>query len=243
MDDLERYGDYNEVDEVPGHRSVLGRVLRVLVAIVILFVVGFLGFRLVLFDYYPPSIKNVYFNETLTAYYKETNGAIGAKTQRIRFPYDDSSKGYFFSDHLVVVDGADQLQVSLRLNVSTIDAIEEKYGLEGLSREKLDYLSFRLIDMVEDENDGEDKVRVLSEGKVVAEERLMMYRYLRLAFDGVDLFEREDGTYPSAWMRVEIYVEGATDDAPFSTTNAVYENNAEYNLFKDYALSRKERPE
>ena len=241
MDDFERYGDYNELDEIPGHRSTLGKVLRILVAVVILFVVGFLGFRIVLLDYYPSSIKNVYFNETLTAYYRETNGAIGAKTQRIRFPYADETEGYFQSAHLVVVDGADQLQVALSMNVSAIDAIEEKYGLSGLSRESLDYLSFRLVDMVVDET-GAERVRVLSEGKVVAEESLMMYRYVRLVFDGVDLFDREDGTAPSAWMRVDIYVEGATDDAPF-THNLIYENHEEYNHFKDYALSRKERPQ
>jgi hypothetical protein len=159
----------------------------------------------------------------------------------MRFPYDDSSKGYFFADHLAVIDGADQLQVSLRLNVSTVDAIEEKYKLKDLSRDSLDYLSFRLVDMVVDET-GKERVRVLSEGKVVAEESLMMYRYVRLVFDGVDLFDREDGTAPSAWMRVDIYVEGATDDAPF-TDNLIYENHEEYNRFKDYALSRKERPQ
>ena len=239
MEDMERYGDYNELEEIPGHRTLLGKILRVLVAVVILFVVGFLGFRLVLFDYYPPSIKNLYFNETLTAYYEATNGAIGAKTQRMRFPYDDSSKGHFFSDHLAVIDGADQLQVSLRLNVSTVDAIEEKYGLSGLSRDSLDYLSFRLVDMVKE---GEaDVERVLAEGKVVAEEKLMMYRYLRLVFDGVDLFDRADGTDPSAWMRVDIFVDGAEEDAPFASV-LVYENHEEYNSFKDYVPSRKERP-
>lgn len=240
MEDFERYGDYNELEEIPGHRTPLGKILRVLVAVVILFVVGLLGFRLVLFDYYPKSIKNLYFNETLTAYYEKTSGAIGAKTQRIRFPYENNSNGYFFSDNLVLIDGADQLQVSLRLNVSTVDAIEEKYGLSGLSRDSLDYLSFRLVDMVKD---GEGDVeRVLAEGKVVVEEKVMMYRYLRLVFDGVDLFDHADGTAPSAWMRVDIFVHGTEGEAPFASL-LVYENHEEYCLFKDYVPSRKERPE
>ena len=70
----------------------------------------------------------------------------------------------------------------------------------------------------------------------------MMYRYLRLVFDGVDLFEREDGSAPSAWMRVDVYVAGATDGEPFAKL-AVYENSEEYNIFKDYIPSRKERPQ
>ena len=240
MEDMERYGDYNEVDEVPRSRGPVGWVLRILVIVVILAVVGVLGFRLVLFDYYPKSIKNLYFNETLTAYYEKTGGNINAKTQRIRFPYDDSSKGYFFADHLVVIDGANQLQVALRLNVSTIDAIEEKYGLSNLSRDRLDYLSYRLVDMVKDA-EGNDTVRVLAEGKAVVEEKLAMYRYVRLVFDGVDVFDRADGEEPSDWMRVEIFVDGAEGEEPFAYL-PVYENNEEYSLFKDYKLSRKEHP-
>jgi hypothetical protein len=42
-------------------------------------------------------------------------------------------------------------------------------------------------------------------------------------------------------MRVDIFVEEAESDAPFASV-LVYENHEEYNLFKDYAPSRKERP-
>ena len=145
MEDMERYGDYNEVDEVPRSRGPVGLVLRILVTLVIVAVVGMLGFRLVLFEYYPATVKNLYFNDALTEYYEQNGGEIAVKTQHIRFPYDDSEKGYFFSDHLQVIDGADQLQIALRMNVATIDAIEEAYKLEGLSRDNLDYLSYRRL--------------------------------------------------------------------------------------------------
>ena len=230
MEDMERYGDYNEVDEVPRSRGPVGLVLRILVTLVIVAVVGMLGFRLVLFEYYPATVKNLYFNEALTEYYEQTGGEIAVKTQHIRFPYDDSEKGYFFSDHLQVIDGADQLQIALRMNVATIDAIEEAYKLEGLSRDNLDYLSYRLVD-----NEG----RVLGSGGAVATERAAMYRYVKLVFDGVDLFDRADGGAPSQWIRVEIFVNDAAE--PFSML-PIYENNEVHDIFTDYALSRKERP-
>lgn len=232
MEDMERYGDYNEVDEVPHRRGPLGWGLRILVGVVIALVVGVLGFRLVLFEYYPKTIKNLYFNDVLTAYYNANNGAIDAKTQHILSPYDDNEKGYFFSDHLVVIDGADQLQLSLRLNVATIDAVEEKYGLSGLSREDLGYFSYRLVD-----NEG----RILGTGGAVATESVAMYRYVKLVFDGVDTFDRADGAVESKWIRLEIFVEGTDSEKPFSML-PIYENNENYNVFTEYKLSRKEHP-
>ena len=233
MEDMERYGDYNEVEEVPGHRSPLGWVLRILVAAVILLVVGVLGFRLVLFEYYPESMKTLYYNDALAAYYNETNGALDAKTQHIRFPYDDSKAGNFFSDHLLLIDGADQLQIALRMNVATVENIEKTYGLSGLSRDDFSYLSFRLYD-------NED--RVLGTGGIVKTESIAMYRYFKLVFDGVDLFDRADGADPSAWIRLEIFVDGGDEENPFARL-PIYENNEENNLFSEYKLSRKERPE
>ncbi len=232
MEDMERYGDYNEVEEVPGHRSPLGWVLRILVAAVILLVVGVLGFRLVLFEYYPKSMKTLYFNDALTAYYNETDGELGAKTQHIRFPYDDSKAGNFFSDHLILIGGADQLQIALRMNVSTVENIEKQYGLSGLSREDFSYLTFRLYD---NEN------RVLGTGGVVVTERVAMYRYFKLVFDGVDLFDRADGAAKSAWIRLEVFVKGGDTENPFARL-PIYENNEDNAAFKDYVPSRKERP-
>ncbi len=232
MEDMERYGDYNEVDEVPRSRGPLGWAIRILVGIVILSVVGMLGFRLILFEYYPKTIKNLWFNEVLSDYYEQTNGEIGAKTQHIRFPYDDSEAGYFFSDHLVVIEGADQLQLSIRLNVATIEAIEKAYGLQNLSRDSLDYLSYRLVD---------DEGRVLGSGGAVATEKAAMYRYVKLVFDGVDTFDRADGATASEWIRLEIFVEGGDGEKPFAML-PIYENNEEHNAFSDYSLSRKERP-
>lgn len=233
MEDMERYGDYNELEEIPGKKNFMSIVIRILVAVVILLVVGVLGFRLVLFEYYPKSIKNVAFTDKLTAYYNQTNGDIGAKTQRIRFPYDNSAQGNFFSDYLILIDGIDQLQISLRMNVSTLETIEQKYGFtEPLSRDEFSYFTFRLYD-------NED--RVLGTLSAVQTDSVAMYRYFKLVFDGVDLFEREDGATPSKWIRVEVYVEGADSEEPFAML-PIYENNDEYSEFTDYALSRKEKP-
>ena len=42
-------------------------VLKILVSLVIISVVSILGFRLVLFNNYPDSVKNIYFNDKFNA--------------------------------------------------------------------------------------------------------------------------------------------------------------------------------
>ena len=74
MDDMERYGDYNEIDEPPRGRSTVGTVLKVAIATLCVLVVGLMAFRIVLFNYYPPQMKDLYFNDTLAEYWRKNTG-------------------------------------------------------------------------------------------------------------------------------------------------------------------------
>jgi len=131
MEDLERYGDYNDSDDdIPRKKSRVGLVLKILVGVVCLSVIGVIAFRLVLFNSYPASIKNIYFNDKLIAFYNEENGDIGAKTQELRSPYDNPDEGNFFCDNLILIPEIDQLQVSVRFNLSLIENLEKEYGVK-----------------------------------------------------------------------------------------------------------------
>ena len=231
MDDMERYGDYNEIDEPPSKSLVL-TVIKILIAIVCLSVVGVIGFRIFLFNRYPDSMTKLYFNDTLTAYYNETNGDIGAKTQSLRTPYDDPDNASFFCDNLIVINGADQLQVSVRYNVSAIGFFEEKYGVTGLDADDEDLISFRLVD-----NYG----RVYDNVSYVGADSMMMYRYRKVVFDDVILEGNEDGKDPE-WIRIEFFIKDLSGDEPYSMI-PVYENNEVYNVFNDYTLSDEEKPQ
>ena len=50
MEDMEHYGDYNEVDEAPSKNPVT-TVLKVVLAAVCFLVIGFLAFRIIIFNY------------------------------------------------------------------------------------------------------------------------------------------------------------------------------------------------
>jgi|GEM_PF-2067692 len=234
MDDMERYGDYNEVDESPT-KNPITTVLKAVVAAVCLSVIAFLVFRIALFNYYPGEMRRLYFNDRLTEYYQSTGGDMEVFTQELRFPYDDPDEGNFFCDNLLVIPGADQLQVSLRYNNSICELFLEKYGVD-ISERGLDAFEIRLVrDPLEEKGDP-IAVGSLSEKSV---QSLMMYHYGKLVFDGVDL-GLDEGEDKVEWLRLELELLGAKEKTVFAVP--IYENNESYAELEEYKLSAKERP-
>ena len=236
--DMERYGDYTEYEaDIPKSKSKFVLIMKILIAFTCLSVVGVVAFRLVLFNTYPASMKNIYFTDNLTSYYNASAGDINAKTQMIRFPYDDEDKGNFFAGNLIIIEDAGEMQFSLRYNLSTLKTIEKQYGLTDLSPDDESLFSFRIVgsQCTDAVNDRYEEIVVSAEPSYVGTDSRAMYRYFKLAFDGIDFAN------PPVWMRVEIFVKGHEDE-PFAMV-LVYENHEEYAIFKDYDLGRKERPE
>ena len=234
MDDFERYSDYNEYeDDLPRKKSRVGLILKILIDVVCLAVVGVLAFRLIIFNNYPDSIENIYFNDKLTAYYNETGGKIGALTQNLRAEYDDPDEGNFFCDNLIVIPGINQLQISARYNVSLLDSIKEKYGVT-LDENSENLFTFKLSILPLSKDDG----TAISTGTLSAikTDKMMMYRYYKLVFDDVALsIDGED----EVWIRLEIFVNGVEMEKPYMVL--IYEDT-ETSKFEEYKLSSKERP-
>ena len=235
MDDFERYGDYNEVDEPPTKNRMLS-LIKTVCLVLVFSIIGFIAFRVFSFNYYPSSVKNIYFNDSLTAFYNERGGDIGALTQSLRAPYDDADKGNFFCDNLIIVPELGQLQVSVRYNTALIALIEQELSLSGLSADDADLFSFRLYMSGDSEDESEHIVGTLD---YLDFDSFLMYRYYKLVFDDVDF--KMDSEDKINWIRLEIFVKGAEGEKPYSMV-AIYENNENYNRFKEYKLSGGERP-
>ena len=236
MDDFERYGDYNEVDEPPTKNRMLSFIKTVCVVLVFS-IIGFLAFRVFSFNYYPSSAKDIYFNDSLTAFYNEREGDIGALTQSLRAPYDDADKGNFFCDNLIIIPELGQLQLSVRYNISMLSSLEQELSLTDLSPDDKDLFTFRLYMSGESEDEAEHIVGRLD---YVGFDSFLMYRYYKLVFDDIDF--KMDSEDKINWIRLEIFVNGVSDDKPYSMV-AVYENNESYDTFKEYKLSGGERPQ
>ena len=242
MDDFERYGDYNEVDEPP-KKNIVGIILKAIIFILCAAVIGVLAFRLIIFNHYPDGVTNIYFTDALTEHYVNTDGNIGALTQELlnsrNYGYDDSKDGNFFAKNMIYIPETKELQVTLRYNTSLADSINKKYGIE-FNPDSEDNFTYKLVAMRASDtvSDGEELGRPI-DATLVAEkyDSLFMYRYIKLVFEGVDL---ATGT-PDAidWLRLEISLNGVTMKEPYMIL--IYYSNKSFPLIP-YELSDKERP-
>ncbi len=234
MDDMERYGDYNEVDEAPTTNPVL-KFIKIVAVIICVAVVGIIAFRMFTFNYYPAGMKTVHFTDDLASFYREARENARFETQKLRAPYDDATDGNFFCDHLRVCRDAGYLQITLRFNTSLVRTIEEKYGVTVDLSDNSEF-TFRLYRS----GDG-GEIGTLAN---VEWDEFIMYRYAKLTFEDVEFGE---GDTAVSWIRLEVFVNGVDSDKnkagvqPFMIP--VYENNSEYSRFTEYHLSRGEIPE
>ena len=235
MEDIERYSDYNEYeDDIPkGKKTPVMLVLKILLALVAVAVIGIFAFRMIVYNYYPDTVKNILFTDSLSAYYEETGGNINAQTQKLRAPYDDNKAGNFFADNLIIIEGINEIQVSVRFNNALISTLNEKHGL-SLMLDDLSAFSFSLAR----NHESQDNVFVPI-GTLVATETdsKYMYQYFKVVFDDVDL--DRGGENEVKWIALEIRVEGI--DEPFRI--AIYENNSEHSELSEYKLSSEEKPQ
>ena len=234
MSDYERYGDYNETeDDIPKSKNPVLIVLKILTALICVGVACLIAFRLIIFNYYPDSVKNVYFNDSLKEYYNANEGNIVIKTQKLLAPYDDNEKGNFFCDHLYLIDEIDQLQITLRYNKSLIDEISQSLGIE-LDDMSKDLFEFSLVASF-----GEDDLRKYGTVSNSVFDSSVMYRYHKLVFDGVEFdTEKEGAPY---WIRLEVSLKA--DPSRDSYKIPIYQNEERYSDFEIYKLSDKEKPE
>lgn len=246
MEDMERYGDYNEIDTPPGGGKKL-LALKIFAALVCFSVIGVLIFRIAIANYYPRFAKTIYFDAALTEYYNATGGKIDARTQNLQSEYDDPEEGNIFCDHLIIVKGIGQLQIAVKFNKSVEEAIEKKLGASANVLSDGAF-TFRLVRDNPDEKaaDTFSEKCVLGTLTVRKFDTGMQYGYYKLVFNGVD-FDGADffGGRAASWIRLETFIDdgsGKCKDGKKFTHNLIYQNDSVYNKFDEYKLSKKEVP-
>lgn len=248
MSDYERYGDYNETEEdIPKSKSPVLLILKIITAVICVAVIGLIAFRMITFSNYPDSVKRVHFNDTLTEYYNENGGNITVMTQTLRAPYDDKDVGNFFCDYLYLIDGINQLQITVRYNKSTVERISEEIG-KSLDDMDPDLFSYSLVACYgaadETLSDADEESNLLLKRYDIKPESVfdssLMYRYHKLVFDGVE-FNTDTPEVPPYWIRLEITLKHHDNGKVYMVP--IYENGETLNEFREYELSEKEKPQ
>lgn len=169
------------------------RVIKLLVALVIAFVIGLLAWRL-LQDRNPRSMTVLTPSEAIVAAYEGNGEALTLLTQEQNtITRGAENYGYFSVTENVLIPEANEIQLIFRYNNSTIRALAKDYGLPSVPErdaELYDVTVLLAIDLTPenpDDNAGNDPaavrfVRVHAKGTPTSD-RTTLYNFRRFVFD------------------------------------------------------------
>ena len=249
MDDMERYGDYNEIDESPIKRkSPVLFMIKFTAIFITLFVVGLMLLRVILFDYYPKEFKRIYVDDKLISAFNANGGQLDAVKQQLRFGYDDPDLGNFMCEEILIVRDIGRVQFTIRLNTSAYENIAKEYKVDPSEITDDVKFSFRLfrnnvnnltggVSYIDDDYIFYECDSV-GEIETVETDSLLMYRYFRIVIDGVD-FNGVNDDDVARWLSLAIYVDGYSEGTPY-TSLLVYENNETYSTFTELEITERD---
>ena len=196
MEDYERYGDYNNVDDDGkyGRRRPILRLLKILVTVTLFLFSGFLVFRLIVAEYYPRELRGLRMTEPLSAY-AESND-LSPEKLKINVPYDNNVRANFIADNLVIERETGAVQFTLRLSRDTMARLSETVGEDVGKQPDESYFIVTLCDDLGNRYEKTDQI-----GR-----SYLWYRAVKYCFDGV----RFDGV---GWIRADVYLSSAPDAA------------------------------
>ena len=213
--------------------ELAGKIIKKILVAAVFLMAGLLFLRFGLEAYYPSGMRALLPTEPIRAAYAES-GSLTAKTQEIRIPYEDPDVGLFFADYLAVIPESGSVQVTVRWNRSTLTRLAEKYG-DTFDPEAESPFTYRIFCAREEGSEslvsGETVIPGDSYLPYASEkDKMAMYRYERLAFEGVEL----DGV---SWIRIEVYRAGADT---YEGAIVFYEDHEDYSIFSEYTVKESE---
>ena len=176
--------------------KIAAYVLRGLFALLIIGVVGLLAFRIIDSKIVPSKVKTLTPNEKLCEVYEEYGNKLTLYRQdQGKYTREEKNYGYFANEGAIFIKEANQLQVIMSYNNSTLKHTKEDYFLpEVPSRDDEVYaVSLRIMyDLTpdnKDDNDGsvENAVRferIMPAGDAISHKKTL-YNYRKFIFDDV----------------------------------------------------------
>ena len=175
---------------------VAGFVFKGLLTLLIVGVVGILAFRIIDSKIVPSKVKNLTPNEKLCQVYEEYDGNLTLYYQEQgKYTREEKNYGYFANEGAVFIKEAEQLQVTISYNNSTLEHTKNDYRLPEIpSRDEQVYsISLRIMyDLTpenKDDNDGKTESavryeRIMPTGDPISHKKTL-YNYRKCIFDNV----------------------------------------------------------
>ncbi len=201
---------------------LIGRILRAAVYTLSAAVFAILFWRVCFSTNIPNELEGMLPNEILAAAMEEHPEGLSWRTQeQATITRAEDSAGLFGIPVFVYIPEAQQMQVILRYNNSTLKRLAKDYGFPEEEIDKsLDYFDItlsRTTDLTPD-NDKDDidastlKVDRYAPTRVVREETIL-YTYYRLVFDGILIEPDTDGVFIDVYYNQDIRYE----ERPYGT--------------------------
>jgi len=121
--------------------------VKSLFVLLIIFVYALLFVRMCSVDDIPEDFRNIYVDDSLIELYNSENGEEKFIYQNLsKFNTDEDSYGYFSVASTMIAPEADQIQLIVKYNISTLENIKEDYGLSvSIDRSRTDTFEFSMV--------------------------------------------------------------------------------------------------
>ncbi len=193
---------------------IVGFVLKTLFSLLVLSVCALLIWRIFFSTKEPALVDDLYVNAPLyEAYQREGKDMVIKYQNQFSMTYAEDNAGYFGISEYVIIPGANQIQVVLRYNNSTLDHLQKDYSLPARPEKGSDLFDLTLRQIVDltplDSSDNND-LSALSITRHTPSHIIVdttaLYTYYRLVFDNVVIDENDVSS-----IMLDIYYKGDLD--------------------------------
>lgn len=210
MDYEQEYEEYTQQQMGPGRRA-LRKTLWWIARILVFGITALVFWRVLFSGHIPAAMKTLIVNDNTYGAYLQEGEKLTMYTQpQEQVIMEGASAGYFWVCQAVFVPEADQVQVLVRYNNSTLARLAEDFELDEVPGRGDTVLDVTLVITVDPDPTNKtttdrQKIRIQPTGDPL-EDSTLMYNYRKYVFDGV--------TFDPAStinLSVEFYYEGYVD--------------------------------
>ena len=232
FDEKEEYENLPEEFGGPSKRAkIIKKVLRVVGWVLFSAVLGVLFWRMCSTANDPKSVSTIMVNDKLSGIYSEQNNSLEIYYQNLdMFTRGDDNYGYFAVTQSIIIPAAEQVQVVMRYNISTLEYLADDFpedfeGTPDRNADLFDVTLIKVIDLTPDnEEDNEDEEFLRFERYFPADsvkDQTSRHNYERFMFENIDC---EDALE----VHVCIYYKGELDyEADAYGTIQIYTSDEE----------------